>query len=91
LNLLFDLDGTLTDPKEGIVKCIEYALDKLDSSPPKDSLIPLVEAFSKNRNLGCRTLNEKDGGLIVRDARSEAYFGRYHPSVFYSKYNFHRY
>ncbi len=25
-NLLFDLDGTLTDPKEGITKCIQYAL-----------------------------------------------------------------
>lgn len=25
--LLFDLDGTLTDPKEGITKCVQYALD----------------------------------------------------------------
>lgn len=24
---LFDLDGTLTDPKEGITKCVQYALD----------------------------------------------------------------
>lgn len=24
--LLFDLDGTLTDPKEGITKCVQYAL-----------------------------------------------------------------
>lgn len=24
--ILFDLDGTLTDPKEGITKCIQYAL-----------------------------------------------------------------
>ena len=24
--LLFDLDGTLTDPKEGITKCLQYAL-----------------------------------------------------------------
>lgn len=28
-NILFDLDGTLTDPKEGIVNSILYALDKL--------------------------------------------------------------
>lgn len=27
--VLFDLDGTLTDPKEGIVNCIFYALNKL--------------------------------------------------------------
>lgn len=25
--VLFDLDGTLTDPKEGITKCVKYALD----------------------------------------------------------------
>ena len=24
--VLFDLDGTLTDPKEGITKCVQYAL-----------------------------------------------------------------
>ena len=24
--LLFDLDGTLTDPKEGITKAVQYAL-----------------------------------------------------------------
>ena len=24
--ILFDLDGTLTDPKEGITKCVQYAL-----------------------------------------------------------------
>ena len=28
--IFFDLDGTLTDPKEGITRCIQYALEKLD-------------------------------------------------------------
>ena len=28
-NILFDLDGTLTDPKEGIVRCVRYALKQL--------------------------------------------------------------
>lgn len=28
-NILFDLDGTLTDPKEGIVNSVLYALDKM--------------------------------------------------------------
>lgn len=28
--VLFDLDGTLTDPEEGIVSCIRFALSKLD-------------------------------------------------------------
>jgi phosphoglycolate phosphatase len=29
LNVFFDLDGTLTDPREGIVNCFEYALSRL--------------------------------------------------------------
>lgn len=29
-SILFDLDGTLTDPKEGITKSVEYALGKFD-------------------------------------------------------------
>jgi phosphoglycolate phosphatase len=29
MNLLFDLDGTLTDPKEGIVLCIRFAMEQL--------------------------------------------------------------
>jgi phosphoglycolate phosphatase len=30
MNVLFDLDGTLTDPGDGFVACVSYALDKLD-------------------------------------------------------------
>lgn len=32
--VLFDLDGTLTDPKEGIVGCIRYALQRMAREPP---------------------------------------------------------
>ncbi|MBL8517099.1 MAG: HAD hydrolase-like protein [Betaproteobacteria bacterium] len=32
--LLFDLDGTLTDPKEGITKCIAHALQRMGATPP---------------------------------------------------------
>ena len=36
---LFDLDGTLTDPKPGITGCIQYALEKLGQTvPTKDEL-----------------------------------------------------
>ena len=28
--ILFDLDGTLTDSKEGILNCVRYALNKLN-------------------------------------------------------------
>jgi phosphoglycolate phosphatase len=38
-HLLFDLDGTLTDPKEGITRCIAHALETLGHpSPPPDDL-----------------------------------------------------
>ncbi|MFH2050359.1 MAG: HAD hydrolase-like protein [bacterium] len=29
-NLLFDLDGTISNPKEGIVNCINYAVDRIE-------------------------------------------------------------
>ena len=37
--IYFDLDGTLTDPKHGITRSIQYALRKLDHmAPPEDEL-----------------------------------------------------
>ncbi len=37
--VLFDLDGTLADPKEGITRCIRHALQRLQvDSPPLDQL-----------------------------------------------------
>lgn len=37
--ILFDLDGTLTDPKEGITRSIAHALDRMGvASPPLDDL-----------------------------------------------------
>src|SRR5215470_14406502 len=39
INVLFDLDGTLTDPAEGIVRCIQHSLTKLEiACPPADEL-----------------------------------------------------
>nr|WP_269141717.1 HAD hydrolase-like protein [Nostoc sp. NZL] len=32
--ILFDLDGTLTDPKPGITRCIQFALSELGYKPP---------------------------------------------------------
>ncbi|WP_325034673.1 HAD family hydrolase [Nostoc sp. 'Lobaria pulmonaria (5183) cyanobiont'] len=31
--ILFDLDGTLTDPKPGITSCIQYAVSELGYKP----------------------------------------------------------
>ena len=39
MNLLFDLDGTLTDPFPGITRCIAYALERSAvASPPAEQL-----------------------------------------------------
>ena len=37
-NILFDLDGTLTDPKEGIIRCMQYAMENLclECPPPEE-------------------------------------------------------
>lgn len=49
--VLFDLDGTLTDPKEGITECVRYALPFLGIEPPdNDQLLdfigpPLEDSF----------------------------------------------
>jgi phosphoglycolate phosphatase len=56
-NILFDLDGTLTDPKEGIVNSILYALHKLGIAEncisELDSFIgpPLRDAFAERYKL----------------------------------------
>lgn len=51
--ILFDLDGTLTDPGLGITNSILYALDKMSfPKPPRENLYPfigppLTESFQK--------------------------------------------
>jgi len=56
-NVLFDLDGTLTDPKEGIIHSILFALKKLgireNNIAELDTFIgpPLRESFAKRYNL----------------------------------------
>ena len=50
--LLFDLDGTLTDPRPGITGCIRFALDQLGVSCPGDDALvafigpPLRDTFA---------------------------------------------
>lgn len=51
-NIFFDLDGTLTDPKEGITGCIQFALTRLARKvPASDELLwcigpPLKKSFA---------------------------------------------
>ncbi|QMS86781.1 HAD family hydrolase [Nostoc edaphicum CCNP1411] len=61
--VLFDLDGTLTDPKPGITGCIQYALSELGYKPPNADELhwcigpPLKDSFSQ-------LLNTLNGTLI---------------------------
>ncbi|BCL34231.1 HAD family hydrolase [Nostoc sp. MS1] len=54
--ILFDLDGTLTDPKLGITRCFQYALSELGYKPPDaDELLwcigpPIQESFAQLLN-----------------------------------------
>ncbi|MBX9257541.1 HAD hydrolase-like protein [Desmonostoc muscorum CCALA 125] len=51
--ILFDLDGTLTDPQLGITRCIQYALSELGYKPPDAEQLhwcigpPLKDSFSQ--------------------------------------------
>ena len=55
--LLFDLDGTLTDPKLGITSCVQYALKFFGiEEPDNDKLLsyigpPLIESFQEYHGL----------------------------------------
>lgn len=41
--IFFDLDGTLTDSKEGILNSLRYAFDKLgEPVPPESTLIKFI-------------------------------------------------
>jgi phosphoglycolate phosphatase len=52
-NVLFDLDGTLTDPVEGITRCISYALERMSVPLPTRAELqlhigpPLRHTFSQ--------------------------------------------
>lgn len=53
MNLLFDLDGTLTDSRPGILACIRYALERAGLSPPSEKELqryigpPLHRSFAQ--------------------------------------------
>lgn len=65
--MLFDLDGTLIDPKEGITKSVQYALEKMnvkvESLDELDSFIgpPLQLSFMENYGFSEALANEAIG------------------------------
>lgn len=75
VNIFFDLDGTLTDPREGIVACIRHALTCLRQPSPDDAALalfigpPLRDAF--------RELLPADHGDDAIEAAVTAYRDRF--------------
>lgn len=67
--LLFDLDGTLTEPKEGITKCVQYALKHFGIEAKLEDLLcfigpPLVDSFKEFYEM-----NENDALVAVAKYR----------------------
>ncbi|MBW4687926.1 MAG: HAD family hydrolase [Komarekiella atlantica HA4396-MV6] len=63
--ILFDLDGTLTDPKLGITRCIRFALSELGYKPPNTDELhwcigpPIKHSFSLLLNTSDDTVLEQ--------------------------------
>jgi phosphoglycolate phosphatase len=88
MNVLFDLDGTLTDPKEGIVASFRYALESLGAnSPPMKDLErligpPLRESFSTLLGTGDQDRIERAVGLYrERFSASGMFENRLYPDI----------
>ena len=63
--LLFDLDGTLTDPRPGIVRCMKHALDRIGAPCPSGDVLASFIGPSL-RGTFATLLDTSDRGLIER-------------------------
>ena len=82
--LLFDLDGTLTDPKLGITSCVQYALSFFGiNEPDRDKLISFIGPPLKTSFMGIYSMNEEDADEAVRRYRERfSTVGMYENKVF---------
>ena len=72
--ILFDLDGTLTDSKEGIVNCFKYAIEKLgDPIPSEETLLSFIGPPLKH-SFGSLGYDEEKTELAIKTYRE-----RYEP------------
>ncbi len=72
--VLFDLDGTLTDPKEGITKCVKKALSYFGIERECDELTEFIGPPLKEHFMEYASLDDKEGTKAV-----ELYRERYAP------------
>ena len=65
--IIFDLDGTLTDSEEGILKSVTYALESFGYEiPPHETLLlflgpPLVDSFQEHCGMA---LEEAENAMV---------------------------
>lgn len=68
--LLFDLDGTLTDPKIGITTCVQYALDSMGiHEPDLDKLEPFIGPPLKDSFMQFYGLSDEQADAAVAKYR----------------------
>ncbi len=68
--ILFDLDGTLTDPKEGICKSVQYALQAFGIEEPDiDKLTPFIGPPLKNSFMEFYGLSDEQAETAVAKYR----------------------
>jgi phosphoglycolate phosphatase len=87
-HLLFDLDGTLTDSREGITRCIQHALIALGHRPPPASALHLFIGPSLHAGFSC-LLDTSDARRVLEHLEMAGWFeGVYGPELsdrFYDK------
>ena len=72
--VMFDLDGTLTDPKEGITRSVQYALEKCGISVSnRDDLIPFIGPPLKDSFRSFYSMSDEEAVKAVAYYRE--YFG----------------
>lgn len=64
--ILFDLDGTLTNPKEGITKCVQHALRHFGIERECDELVSFIGPPLKEQFMKYASLSESDAVEAVR-------------------------
>lgn len=68
--LLFDLDGTLTDPKEGITTCVQYALAAFGiDEPDLDKLEPFIGPPLKDSFMEFYQMTEEQAEAAIEKYR----------------------
>jgi phosphoglycolate phosphatase len=64
-NILFDLDGTISDSREGVVGCFQHTLKELTGSHPEESVIMNLIGIPI-RTIFCELLQTDDEYLITK-------------------------